>query len=253
MTPLEAYLTALREIRSSGEAVVETSYYPALINLLDEFGKSLKPKVRCISQLKNRGVGSPDLGLFTEDQLKKRGKEESLPQNPARGVIEIKPTSSDAWLTADGEQVSRYWGKYRQVLVTNYRDFVFVGQDATNKPVKLETYRLAENEADFWNATAHPKKTAATHEAPSRNSPSAPCSMPPRSPLRRTLHGFSPPMPATPYTASAYTICLHSLPSAKRSKKLSVSTLKVRKASISSALRSSKHFSMASSPLGSLG
>jgi hypothetical protein len=138
MTPLEAYLTALREIRSSGESVVETSFYPALINLLDEIGKSLKPKVRCISQLKNRGAGSPDLGLFTEDQLKKdqlkkRGKEESLPQNPARGVIEIKPTSSDAWLTADGEQVSRYWGKYRQVLVTNYRDFVFVGQDATGR------------------------------------------------------------------------------------------------------------------------
>jgi len=164
MTPLESYLTSLREIRSSGEAVVETSFYPALINLLDEIGKSLKPKVRCISQLKNRGAGSPDLGLFTEDQLKKRGKEESLPQNPARGVIEIKPTSSDAWLTADGEQVSRYWGKYRQVLVTNYRDFVFVGQDATGKPVKLETYRLAENEADFWNATAHPKKIVATHE-----------------------------------------------------------------------------------------
>jgi len=164
MTLLEAYLTSLRDIRSSGEAVVETSFYPALINLLDEIGKSLKPKVRCISQLKNRGAGSPDLGLFTEDQLKKRGKEDSLPQNPARGVIEIKPTSSDAWLTADGEQVSRYWGKYRQVLVTNYRDFVFVGQDATGKPVKLETYRLADNEADFWSAAAHPKKTAATHE-----------------------------------------------------------------------------------------
>jgi len=79
-------------------------------------------------------------------------------------VVEVKPTSDDAWLTADGEQVSRYWGKYRQVLVTNYRDFVFVGQDATGKPVKLETYRLAENEADFWNATAHPKKIVATHE-----------------------------------------------------------------------------------------
>jgi len=29
MTPVEAYLTALREIRSSGEAVDETSYYGA--------------------------------------------------------------------------------------------------------------------------------------------------------------------------------------------------------------------------------
>lgn len=164
MTALETYLTSLREIRSSGEAVVETSYYPALINFLDEIGKSLKPKVRCVPQLKNRGAGSPDLGLFTAEQLKKRGKEEPLPQNPARGVIEIKPTSDDAWVTADGEQVSRYWNKYRQVLVTNYRDFLFIGQDAAGNPVKLESYRLAANEADFWNATSHPKKAAATHE-----------------------------------------------------------------------------------------
>ncbi|HVS88611.1 MAG TPA: hypothetical protein VHF01_10385 [Candidatus Acidoferrum sp.] len=114
MTPFETYLTSLREIRSSGEGVVETSSYGALETLFNEIGKTLKPKVRCVLQLKNRGAGNPDGGLFTEDQLKKRKAEEkSLPQNPARGVIEIKPTSNDAWLTADGEQVSRYWGKYR--------------------------------------------------------------------------------------------------------------------------------------------
>jgi hypothetical protein len=166
MTPLESYLTALREIRSSGEAVVETSFYSAFATLFDEIGKTLKPRVRCVLQLKNRGAGNPDGGLFTDDQLKKRSANDpALPQMPARGVIEIKPTSNDAWLTADGEQVSRYWGKYRQVLVTNYRDFVFVGQDAAGNPVKLETYRLADSEADFWSAAAHPKKTAALHEA----------------------------------------------------------------------------------------
>ena len=164
MTPLETYLTSLREIRSSGEAVDETSYYGALETFLNEIGKTLKPKVRCVLQLKNRGVGSPDGGLFTEDQLKKRKEEEkSLPQNPARGVIEIKPTSDDAWVTAEGEQVSRYWGKYRLVLVTNYRDFLIVGQDPSGKPVKLEPYRLAASEKEFWNATAHPKKAAAIH------------------------------------------------------------------------------------------
>ncbi|MFI5057257.1 MAG: type ISP restriction/modification enzyme [Candidatus Acidiferrales bacterium] len=166
MTPLEAYLTALREIRSSGEAVDETSYYGALETLFNEIGKTLKPKVRCVLQLKNRGAGNPDGGLFTEDQLKKRKAEEkSLPQNPARGVVEIKATSQDAWVTADGEQVSRYWTKYRQALVTNYRDFVFLGQDHAGKPLKLETYRLAISESDFWNAAAHPRKTAAAHEA----------------------------------------------------------------------------------------
>jgi hypothetical protein len=165
MTPLETYLTSLREIRSSGEAVDETSYYGALETFFNEIGKTLKPKVRCILQLKNRGVGNPDGGFFTEDQLKKRKEEEkSLPQNPARGVIEIKPTSDNAWVTAEGEQVSRYWGKYRLVLVTNYRDFVIVGQDPSGKPVKMEPYHLAASEKEFWNATAHPKKAAAIHD-----------------------------------------------------------------------------------------
>jgi len=41
MDPLEGYLTRLREIRSSGQAQAETSYYDALANLLNEIGKSL--------------------------------------------------------------------------------------------------------------------------------------------------------------------------------------------------------------------
>ena len=68
----------------------------------------------------------------------------------------MKSTKDDAWVTADGEQVSRYWGKYRQVLVTNYRDFVLVGQDAEGKFAKLESFRLADSEKAFWAAAAHP-------------------------------------------------------------------------------------------------
>ena len=164
MNPLETYLTSLRDIRSSGGAVNETSYYGALETLFNEVGESLKPKVRCIPQLKNRGAGSPDIGFYTEDQYKKKPGQKPLEgQSPARGVVEVKPTSEDAWVTADGEQVSRYWTKYRQVLVTNYRDFVFVGQDPSGKPVKLETYRLADSEDAFWNAASHPKKTSDRH------------------------------------------------------------------------------------------
>ena len=50
MNPLETYLTELRDIRSSGAAVKETSYYGPLANLLNEVGKdkNLRPKVRCI-------------------------------------------------------------------------------------------------------------------------------------------------------------------------------------------------------------
>lgn len=45
--PLEDYLRELRDIRRSGSAVPETSYYPALAALLDAVGSTLKPKVCC--------------------------------------------------------------------------------------------------------------------------------------------------------------------------------------------------------------
>ena len=164
MNPLETYIRELYDIRSTGAAVAETAYYPALSNLLNEVGKTLKPKVRCIINLKNRGAGLPDGGLFTPDQFQKSSEAEPLAgTDPARGVIEVKSASGDAWLTADGEQVSRYWGKYRQVLVTNLRDFLLVGQDAEGNQVKLEAYRLAPNEAEFWKEAAHPRRLAAVH------------------------------------------------------------------------------------------
>lgn len=161
MTPLEDYLRELRDIRSTGAAVKETSYYPALARLFNDGGKTLKPKVRCVLTLANRGAGLPDGGLFTSDQFQKSSDVAPLPgQNPARGVIEIKSTGDDAWVTADSEQVTRYWRKYRQVLVTNYRDFVLVGQDAEGNAVKLESFRLAENEKAFWAATSTPRALA---------------------------------------------------------------------------------------------
>ncbi len=163
MNLFETYILELHQIRSTGAATPETSYYPALSNLFNEIGKTLKPKVRCLINLKNRGAGLPDGGLFTPDQFQKTTTEPMPGAVPARGVIEVKPAGEDAWLTAGGEQVSRYWGKYRQVLVTNLRDFLLVGQDAEGNQVKLEAYRLAPNEADFWREAAHPRRLAAAH------------------------------------------------------------------------------------------
>lgn len=57
MSPLETYLEELYAIRSSGGAVEETSYYPALSNLLNEVGKTLKLRVRCIINIQNAGAG----------------------------------------------------------------------------------------------------------------------------------------------------------------------------------------------------
>lgn len=162
MNPFETYLRELRDIRSSGAAVKETSYYGPLATFLNEIGKTLKPKVRCIVTLKNQGAGLPDGGLFTTDQFQRASEAEPLPgQIPARGAIEVKGTGEDAGSIAAGEQVTRYLKRYRQVLVTNYRDFVLVGHDGEGKPVILETYRLADSESAFWAAAANPARTAA--------------------------------------------------------------------------------------------
>ncbi len=83
---------------------------------------------------------------------------------PERGVIEVKPTADDAWVTASGKQVSKYWGKYGLVLVTDYRDFVLIGKDAAGNPIKLETLRLAETEQSFWTQAAHPPPSIRSQE-----------------------------------------------------------------------------------------
>lgn len=158
---VEAYLKEMHEIRSTGGAVDETSYYGPLCNLLNEVGKTLKPKVKCISQLKNTGAGNPDFGLYSTSQFKKSKDAEPLPgQLPERGVIEAKPVSDDSLKTANSKQVSKYWKRYSQILVTNYRDFIFVGRDEDENPVILEKFSLAEDERSFWTAAIHARKTA---------------------------------------------------------------------------------------------
>lgn len=162
--PLETYLKELRDIRSSGAGGDETSYYTPFANLLNDVGKQLKPRVRCIMNLRNQGAGMPDGGLFTPDQFPKGSHANPLQgAKPTRGVIEAKPTRDDAWVTADGEQVTRYWKEYRQVLVTNYRDFILVGRDTEGQPVKLEAFRFAKDESTFWNEAANPRKAAERH------------------------------------------------------------------------------------------
>lgn len=160
MHALETYLQDLRATRSSGAAVKETSYYPALANLLNEIGKTLKPKVRCIVHLQDTGGGIPDGGLFTEEQIRNNVSDLLAGATPARGAIEAKPASADAWKIAESEQVKAYWSRYRQVLVTNYRDFLLMGADAEGNRAVLETYRLARDEQDFWRKAAHPRVAA---------------------------------------------------------------------------------------------
>ena len=155
---VEDYLAELRRIRASGGGTGELSYYPALSNLLNAVGGALRPKVFCVSQLAQQGAGHPDFGLYAARQVSK-GQPKSG-QLPDGGVVEVKGAGDDAWLTADSAQVSRYWQRYRLVLVTNTRDFVLLGEDAQGNPAKLETFRLADSATDFEAKLQHPRAFA---------------------------------------------------------------------------------------------
>ncbi|MGH9874314.1 MAG: type ISP restriction/modification enzyme [Pyrinomonadaceae bacterium] len=160
-SPLETYLRELYVIRSSGGSVKETSYYPVLSNLLNEIGKTLKPRVRCIINIQNSGAGLPDGGFFTAEQFRKQSSGELREgQPPARGCIEVKSTGEDVKDVARSEQLMRYVNRYRQALVTNYRDFVLVGVDHEGKVTNRESFSLAPNEKEFWLAASHPHATA---------------------------------------------------------------------------------------------
>ncbi|MGO8684368.1 MAG: type ISP restriction/modification enzyme [Thermoleophilia bacterium] len=161
MDPVEAYLAELSAVRASGATVPETSGYGALATLLTSVGHTLKPRVRCLINLANTGAGIPDGGLFLISQCDKANAAEPLPgQLPARGAVEVKPPSDSALLVAHGKQVGRYLVKYRQVLVTTYREFVLVGYDADGQPAALETYSLAATETGFWALAVQPRKAA---------------------------------------------------------------------------------------------
>jgi len=162
--PLENYLTELSEINSSSGAVKETSYYPALSNLLNAVGKTLKPRVRSIINIQNAGAGLPDGGLYTAEQFQKQAKGELRDgQLPARGCIEVKSTGENIDDIARGEQVMRYVNRYKQVLVTNYRDFVLVGVDHEGKVTNRENFSLAATEKEFWLAAIRPRATDEQH------------------------------------------------------------------------------------------
>ena len=155
---VETYFTDLGRVRASGGATGERSSYGPLANLLNAVGASLTPKVFCVGELADQGAGHPDFGLYAAKQLQKARPREG--QTPERGVVEVKAAGDDAWLTVAGDQVSRYRGRYRLVLVTNTRDFVLVGEDATGRPARLETFRLTADVEAFEHRLAKPRAFA---------------------------------------------------------------------------------------------
>ena len=163
MNVLGPFLSACHNVHASGAGTVETSYYTAVNQLLDNVGAQLSPKVRCIMQLKNLGAGNPDGGLFTADQFHTRGGQAKDLSAPARGVIEVKSPGEPLHLTSKSLQVDKYWQRYKLVLVTNLRDWLLIGERQGQR-VALERYTLADDEASFWHdIAAHPQRSEKLH------------------------------------------------------------------------------------------
>ena len=151
---VEAYFADLRRVRASGGATGERSAYGPLANLLNAVGSALKPKVFCVGELADQGAGHPDFGLYTAKQVQKGQPREG--QTPERGVVEVKSTGEDMGAPGVREQVSRYWGRYGLVLVTNLREFTLVGPDAGGGEVTLESFSLADSEEAFARGLEKP-------------------------------------------------------------------------------------------------
>ncbi len=164
---LQHYITELRDLRATGAAVKETSFYPALANLLNGVGTGLKPPVRCVVHVASTGAGIPDLGLFTAEQFERRDVHEPSPgQLPARGVVEAKSPADDVEKVAKSEQVRKYLERYGAVLVTNYRDFLLVVKDAGGRISHAERCTLSASASEFWRDAQNPKLLAAAHDVP---------------------------------------------------------------------------------------
>lgn len=158
----EAYLSHLRDIWSTQANSPETSYYPALANLFNAVGKTLRPKVLCVMNLKDQGADNPDGGLFTAEQCGRKTEAKPRPGlPPSRGAIEAKSAKKEVKGIAASEQVAKYLSLYGIVIVTNLRDFLIVERGTNAHPVERESFSLADNERDFWqDKVAHPRATA---------------------------------------------------------------------------------------------
>lgn len=154
---VENYFAELHRIRASGAATDERSSYGPIENLLNAVGGTLRPRVFCVGELADLGAGHPDMGIFNANQVQKGRPQKG--QIPERCAVEVKPLG-DARATAVGEQVARYWSRYRLMLVTDTNEFILVGENDDGKLALLECFQLAESAEEFCRRLETPRSFA---------------------------------------------------------------------------------------------
>jgi hypothetical protein len=63
-------------------------------------------------------------------------------QPPELGVVEMKGVDNETWLTAGTDHVSKYFGAYRLVIVSNLRDFLIIGENPHGKAPSLKAFAV---------------------------------------------------------------------------------------------------------------
>ncbi|MBV8402089.1 MAG: hypothetical protein JOZ17_25710 [Acetobacteraceae bacterium] len=147
---LSDYLAEIARISATRAGTGEISYYGALAGALNAAGEKLKPRVFCVPNLKNRGAGFPDMGLFVAAGAHVPD-EWPEGQPPERGVVEVDDIPADLTIKQNSAQVRRYLAAHGLVLVTNYRDFVLLGQNPAGQPEVRErfTFECRDDTAFF--------------------------------------------------------------------------------------------------------
>lgn len=150
---LSDYLGEIARIRATKAGTGEISYYAALGGALNAAGERLRPRVFCVPNLRNRGAGFPDMGLFVAG----RGlapEEWPAGRPPERGVVEVDDVPAEISLKSKSSQVRRYLGAYGIVLVTNYREFALLGLDARGQIEQREHFTFGCDDAGAFFALA---------------------------------------------------------------------------------------------------
>ena len=114
----------------------------------------------CVLNLRNRGAGFPDMGLFV---VARGHVPEDWPQvlPPERGVVEVDDIPADLSVKLGSAQVLRYLVAYGLVLVTNFRDFVLLGRDPRGQPERRESFSFGcEDAAALFALARSPRRPA---------------------------------------------------------------------------------------------
>lgn len=141
MKALLTYLKHIRDIKESGIASVERSYYPPLDALFNTLGTTLTPRVLAVHDINDQGAGHPDYALQVAST------------RDLRAVVEVKPANYDVNVIIQSEQVRRYLRGYNLCLVVNLRDFALVSMGRNNQLETIMRYTLAPDERTFWRTS----------------------------------------------------------------------------------------------------